>query len=249
MLKFAYKLIIAYDGTHYSGWQVQPNGISIQETLQNVMKTILPFAPQVTGSGRTDAGVHALGQVAHFHSPTEIDLHRFQHSLNALLPPDIRILQIEPVSLDFHARYSAVKKTYHYHLWLDRVQNPFQRAYSLHVRHRVDLSLLREAAAQLVGEHDFTSFANSATEGSAAHDAVRTLFRADVLEQEGGVRIELEANGFLYKMVRNIVGTLLEVAAGKRDVSNIAHLLQARDRRLAGTAVEPKGLFLAQVDY
>lgn len=246
---FTYKMVVAYDGTDYSGWQVQPNGISVQAVLQGQMKILLRHELAIVGSGRTDAGVHALGQVAHFYSPETLDPHRFPYSLNATLPKDIRVKSIELEHADFHARYSAKSKTYYYHLYLDQVQNPLRRLYSLHVRHRTDKELLKEASRLFVGTHDFTAFANSATEGSAAKNAVRTLYRLDVVEEEGGVRLELEADGFLYKMVRNIVGTLLEVASGKRALSEVEAILASRDRRRAGLAVPPHGLFLAQVDY
>lgn len=247
--QFNYKLTIAYDGTAYSGWQVQPNGISIQELIQKAIQVILKHPVNIIGSGRTDAGVHALGQVAHFKWDKEIDLFRFHGSLNALLPRDIRIKKVESVPLTFHAQHSALSKTYHYHLHLDRVENPFNRLYSAHVLDKIDVGLLKNAAAKFIGTHDFTSFANEAHKGTASHDAIRTITRLDVLLQEGGVRIEIQADGFLYKMVRNIVGTLLEIAAHKRPIEDIAIILEAKDRRRAGHAAPPQGLFLMQVDY
>jgi tRNA pseudouridine38-40 synthase len=248
-MAYNYKLTIAYDGTVYCGWQVQPNGIAIQEVLQKHISTILRAEVALIGSGRTDAGVHALGQVAHFHFPQPIDLYRFHGSLNGLLPADIRVKSIDAAAPDFHARYSAIGKTYHYHLHLDRVQNPFLRLYSLHVREKISLPLLKEAAKHFVGTHDFTSFANEAHTGCAAHDAVRTMRRLDIVDEEGGVRLEFEADGFLYKMVRTIVGTLLEIAAGKHSIEDILEIFASKDRRRAGKAVAPHGLFLVKVDY
>lgn len=247
--KHNYKLLIAYDGTNYCGWQIQPNGPTIQEILQKSINTLLRSQVQLIGSGRTDAGVHALGQTAHFKCNHSIDLYRFHGSLNALLPRDIRVIEIVPVPLQFHAQYSALRKTYHYHLHLDRVLNPFKRLYSLHVLEKIDTHRLREAAKQFLGTHDFTSFANEAHTGTAAHDAIRTIHRLDVIPQEGGVRLEFEADGFLYKMVRNIVGTLLEVAAFKCDIEEIASIFEAKDRRRAGKAALPHGLFLMHVEY
>lgn len=244
-----YKLTIAYDGTAYSGWQVQPNGISIQELIQEKASIILREKTIVIGSGRTDAGVHAMGQVAHFHSLPIQNLSRFQMSLNRLLPKDIRILLVEEVQQDFHARYSAIGKIYHYYLHLDRVIDPFKRLYSLHVKGDIDLSTLKEAALVFLGTHDFTSFANEAHLGSASRDPVRTLKRLDIVEQPGGVCLEFEGDGFLYKMVRNIVGTLLEVAAGKCSKEDLPRILAARDRKMAGHAAPPQGLFLMKVHY
>jgi len=246
---FNYKMTLAYDGTHYCGWQIQPNGITIQEILQNAIKIILKEEVAIIGSGRTDAGVHAFGQTAHFKHTTEINLYRFQASLNGVLPYDIRVKQIEFVPLDFHAQYSAIGKTYQYHLYLDRVQMPFCRLYSWHVHEKINLELLKEGASLFLGTHDFTSFANEAHAGCAAHDPIRTLKRLDIIPEEGGVCLEVEADGFLYKMVRNIVGTLVEVSSGKRKPSDIPRIFADKDRRLAGFAAPPQGLFLMRVDY
>jgi len=247
--RYNYRITLAYDGTCYSGWQVQPNATSIQAKVEEALKIILRKELRVIGSGRTDAGVHALGQVAHFHCDDILDLHRLLRSLNGLLPNDIRVKDIVPASLDFHAQYSATGKVYHYHLWLEKVHSPFLRHYSYHPYEKINLELLREAAALFVGTHDFTSFANEAHAGSACKDPVRTLSRLDILPEEGGVRLEFEADGFLYKMVRNIVGTLLEVASGKRSIEEIGSIFAAKDRKQAGKAAPPQGLFLVKVHY
>lgn len=244
-----YKLTIAYDGTNYSGWQVQPNGITIQEVLVEKIAIILRQEITLIGSGRTDAGVHALGQIANFHFDDSIDCYRFLGSLNGLLPPDIRVFEVNEVSEDFHAQYSAIGKTYHYNIHLGPVQDPFKRMYSLHVKYKIDRDLLCKAVQLFLGTHDFTSFANEAHTGSASIDAVRTLKRLDVIEMPHGVRLEFEADGFLYKMVRNITGTLLEIASGKRNIEDVSRLLLAKDRRLAGQAAPPHGLFLMHVEY
>lgn len=247
--KHNYKMTIAYDGTRYGGWQIQPNAITIQQLLMNAIKTITRNDLSVTGSGRTDAGVHALAQTANFKSTAPLDLYRFHASMNGLLPTDIRVLSLEEVPLDFHSRYSAVSKSYHYHLCLDRIQLPFERLYSWHIRQNIDKERLREAANRFIGVHDFTSFANEASMGSAAKDPVRNLFRLDVVDTDKGVRLEFEANGFLYKMVRNIVGTLHEVSLGKYSPDDINAMFHTRDRRMAGTAAPAHGLFLANVTY
>lgn len=244
-----YKMIIAYDGTQYCGWQIQPNGLTIQEILQKNLVIILRQHVNIIGSGRTDSGVHALGQVANFHVSEPQDLKRLHTSINGLLPFDIRVKDITEVPLDFHAQYSVKSKTYHYHLCLDRIMSPFDRLYQYHVRHKIDISLLKKAAGLFLGSHDFTSFANESHTGSAANDAIRTIFRLDLIEQSGGIRLEFEGDGFLYKMVRNITGTLLEIAAGKRSIDDIERLFMKRDRKLAGKAVPAHGLFLMKVDY
>lgn len=244
-----YKLVLAYDGTCYSGWQVQPNATSIQLLVQNALSTALHVPTGVTGSGRTDAGVHALAQTAHFTTLEEIDPYRLLASLNGLLPDDIRILSVEEVDEGFHARYSATGKIYHYHMHLDRVPDPFKRLYSTHVHSRVTIALMKPACALFVGTHDFTSFANEAHRGSASRDAIRTVKRLDLVEEEGGIRLEFEADGFLYKMVRNITGTLLEVGKGRLTLEQVSEILAAKDRKRAAAAAPPQGLFLIQVLY
>lgn len=248
-MSYNYKLIISYDGTDYSGWQVQPNGVSIQALIQQALQTIIKEPAGVVGSGRTDAGVHAFGQVAHFTCAHKLDPVRVLHSLNGILPKDIRVRSLEEVPISFHARYSAIGKVYHYHLWLEHVASPFVSRYRWHPPTKIDKQLLVKAAQQFVGTHDFTSFANEAHRGSAARDAVRTLQRLDVFKQDGGVRLEFQADGFLYKMVRNLVGTLVAIAAGKLPIDVIPALIAAKDRRMAGPAAAPQGLFLMEVHY
>lgn len=249
MEEIKYKMVIAYEGTRYSGWQVQPNGLSIQEVIQKAISISLRSPCDVTGAGRTDAGVHALGQVGHFVFPERIDTHIFLRSINGLLPPDIRIKSIEEVPQAFHARRSATGKIYHYHLHYAKIANPFTRLYSWHVLEKIDLSLLEAATLYFLGEHDFTSFANEAHKGCAAKDPVRTIQSIVLLPEEGAICLAFEGNGFLYKMVRNIVGTLVRVAMGKRPIESIPDIFAAKDRRLADQAAPPHGLFLKQVFY
>ncbi len=244
-----YKLILAYDGTHYGGWQVQPNSTSIQMLVQMALETALRNKTDLTGASRTDAGVHALGQVAHFTSNDPVDTFRLLASLNGLLPADIRVQLIEEVPESFHARYSATGKIYHYHLYLERVINPFNRLYATHIPYKVDLERMQKAAKLLVGTHDFTSFANESHKGTASHDAVRTLKRLDLVEESGGVRLEFEADGFLYKMVRNLTGALIGAACGKLAIEEIPALIAARDRTQAPETAPPQGLFLMKVKY
>lgn len=249
MEKYNYKLLIAYDGTHYSGWQIQPNAISIQSKILKAIRTLLKYDVALIGSGRTDQGVHALGQVANFTCNDEIDIRRFLASLNGLLPKDIRIKSMEGVPLDFHSQYSALSKTYHYFLNPETIINPFRRLYAWHLHEKIDIPLMRLAAAEFLGTHDFTSVANEAGCGSASRDPIRTVKRLDIIAEPTELRLEFEADGFLYKMVRNIVGTLVEVASGKKRVSDIQRIILAKDRRQAGRAAPPHGLFLIDVNY
>lgn len=246
---YKYKLTISYDGSSYHGWQVQPTGDSIQQIVQKAIETIVRSPTSLTGAGRTDAGVHALGQTAHITSDKEIDIPSFHASLNGLLPKDIRVLTVESVENSFHARYSAKAKVYHYHLCLDRYPSPFKRLYTTHLKQKIDLSLLDHARKLFIGTHDFTSFANEAHRGSASRSPIKTIKRIDLVEEEGGLRIEFEGDGFLYKMVRNIVGTLLEVASGQLMIEEIAKIFRARDRSRAGSCAPPTGLFLIEVKY
>ncbi len=244
-----YKLTIAYDGTHYSGWQIQDNALAIQSLIEEALKILFKHPIFLVGAGRTDAGVHAHGQVAHFQSDKDVDLKRLQASLNGLLPPDIRILQVELAARDFHARYSALSKEYHYYLHLDLVQNPLTRLYRYHVLHRLNVQLLKEGARLFVGTHDFTSFTNQASQGCAAKNGVRTIFRLDVCQEAGGLRLEFEGNGFLYKMVRNITGTLIDIGCGKISLHEIPDIFAAKNRCFSGRIAPAHGLFLKKVNY
>ena len=244
-----YKLTIVYDGTHYGGWQIQPNCITIQALIIKALSTALRQETYVIGSSRTDAGVHAKGQIAHFHTDILLCPHRLLHSLNGLLPADIRVTHLQEVSSSFHARYSAERKLYHYHLHLDPVTDPFTKLYSWHVPHPVDLALLQDALPLFLGSHDFSSFANESHKGAASHDPIRSLSRLALILEEGGVRLEFEANGFLYKMVRNIVGTLMDLCAHKLTLQEIPRIFHAKDRRCAGRTAPAHGLFLMQIYY
>ncbi len=246
---YNYLLKIAYDGTRYSGWQVQKNASSIQQLIEEALDIIIKEKVRLIGSGRTDAGVHALEQIANFKSTHELPISRIHNSLNAILPKDIRILEMQSAPQAFHAQHSAIGKIYHYHITLDRYQSPFQRLYAYHAHEILDIPLLAEGANYFIGTHDFSAFANSAKEGCAAYDPVRTLKRLDLVREPGGIRLEFEADGFLYKMVRNIVGTLFEIAQSKRLPCDIPNIFHSRDRRLAGKAAPAHGLFLVKVHY
>lgn len=245
-----YKLQIAYDGTHYHGWQVQRNGHSIQETLQKKALILLKQEVHITGSGRTDSGVHALAQAAHMDLDEKLNLFRFPYALNAILPADIRILSIEEVPADFHARYSAVGKIYTYYIALKDFQDPFTRLYTWYLPYReFSLEALKESAAKLIGTHDFKGFANEAHEGIASYDSQRTMKRVDVEDHGGRIKIEFEADGFLYKMVRNCIGTLVDIGRGRFGTDVIDQVFETKKREEAGTTAPGHGLFLTRVLY
>jgi tRNA pseudouridine38-40 synthase len=244
-----YKLIISYDGTSYAGWQVQANALSIQAIVQTTLETILRTPTDLTGAARTDAGVHALGQTAHFDSERDLSLQELLISLNALLPETIRVLSIHPVASDFHARYSATKKNYTYRLHLDPVINPFTHLYSLHIRGRIDPAKIQEACPYFLGSHDFSAFTNHNQKGSASKGAIRTMHQLNCIEQAGELHLEFQANGFLYKMIRNITGFLIEIGLGKRTKEEIPSLFEHKNRSLAANTTPPHGLFLTSVTY
>lgn len=243
------KLTVAYDGTDYYGFQHQndPNLPTIQSCLEEAIALITKTPHRINGSGRTDAGVHALGQVVNFYTDATIPTDRFVPALNSVLPRDIVVVDAEEVPLEFHARFSAKRKTYRY--WIDtgRVPHVLRRRYSHFVSTPLDLERIKEAAQRLVGEHDFASFQAS---GSSVKTTVRRIYRLDVTaSDEGLITIEAEANGFLYNMVRIIVGTLLEVGRGKLQPEDIDTILAAKDRRAAGPTAPPQGLCLMRVEY
>lgn len=244
-----WRLTLMYDGTLYSGWQIQPHANSIQQVIQNALLTRIKEKVTLIGSGRTDAGVHALGQVAHFKTILPLDPASVLKSLNGLIPSDIRIVSIEEVPLTFHAQLSAKTKIYHYHIVTGPIVPPFIRLYAYHHRQPLDIALFQKAAQCFVGTHDFTTFANSASEGSAANNPVKSIYRLDVVPTDYGLRCEFEGNGFLYKMVRNIVGTLTDIAKGTMSLDHIEALFKAKDRKKAPKAAPACGLFLMQVRY
>ena len=242
-----YKLTISYDGTNYCGWQVQKNALSIQSTIQTAMEIILRHKIDLTGSGRTDAGVHAKGQTAHFDTNNPLNEKTFPLRLNSLLPPDIRVKEIELVPDKFHARYSAKRKEYHYHLHLSKIISPFSALYSHQVPGNFDLELFKKGAKVFVGTHDFTSFANVKVDSPT--NSIRTIYEVNISEIKDGIELIFIGNGFLYKMVRNITGTLLDVAKGKIRVEDLPKILKSKDRKNGGKAAPAKGLFLEKVIY
>lgn len=248
-MKTTYRMLLAYDGTGFSGWQVQKNQISIQGLIEKALQTITHEQVRVIGAGRTDAGVHALGQVAHFLVEKPLFPEAVKRSLNGLLPSSIRVLDLERAPESFHAQKSATGKVYFYHICFNEVVLPFDRPFVWHCRRHVNLLLLEKAAALFIGEHDFLGFANAPGHGCKKKSSIRIIRRLDVIHTESGVRLEFEGNGFLYKMVRNITGMMVSVASGKRTIEEIEQIFVSKDRRKAEPAAPAQGLFLMRVFY
>ncbi len=240
------KLTIEYDGTGYHGWQIQPHGPSIQSVLEQAISTFVGVPTRIVGSGRTDAGVHALGQVANFFTEKAFDRHRILRGLNALTPADITIKEVELVAESFDARRDGRSRIYEYRILNRSTPSPFYLNRAWHVHESLDMAAMREAILCLLGEHDFTSFRAAGCE--AAHP-MRKVYRTS-LEQRGELLVyTIEATAFLRHMVRNIVGTLVEVGKGLRTVRSFKELLDERDRTKAGPTAPPQGLFLVEVKY
>ncbi len=241
-----YKLLLEYDGTNYHGWQLQPNGATVQGTLVAVLSQILNTPTRLHVAGRTDAGVHALGQVATFHAAGPLNLPRFQHSVNSLLPPDIVIREMTEISEEFNPRYDASSRTYRYRVWNQSYPSALFARYSWHVALALDQSAMNQAAAVLVGHHDFSSFQGA---DSVERTPWRTMIRSTVRLQHGFLVYDVEARSFLRHMVRNIVGALVEVGRGALSVDDFSAILAAQDRSQAGRTAPPQGLFLIAVNY
>ena len=244
------KLTIEYEGTKYHGWQRQKNLLSIQGILEEKISQITQEKISLNGSGRTDAGVHALGQVASFKTNSSIPLLELPFILNRILPLDIRIKKVERVDNNFHARFSAVSKNYHYYVLNSNQNNNylsiFLRNYVYCIYRDISLEEMKKASNFLQGEHDFTSFACS---GSRIRNLKRTIKNISIIKKGNIFCFRLEADAFLYKMVRSIVGTLLEVGQGKINYLEIKKILEAKNRKMAGKTVPAKGLFLMKVNY
>jgi tRNA pseudouridine38-40 synthase len=245
------KLTLQYDGSNYNGWQRQPVGTTIQALLEDSLAPIEGRPVTVHGAGRTDAGVHALAQVASVTLDSALDTRTLARALNAVLPEDIRVIDIEEAAADFHARFSATGKTYEYHIVNAPFVDVFLFRYVWHVPQKLDVEAMGAAAAPLVGRHDFAAFQGS-PEGAVVHSTERTI---EAIEWEGGsaynkpLVIRITGDGFLRHMVRNIVGTLVEVGVGRWSHRRLGEVLASGDRTLAGPTAPAKGLFLATVRY
>ncbi|MBN2468234.1 MAG: tRNA pseudouridine(38-40) synthase TruA [Deltaproteobacteria bacterium] len=240
------KLTIEYDGTNYSGWQSQTNAPTIQDTLESAFARILSHRVGLIGAGRTDSGVHALGQVANFKTASSLELSSLLRGANSLLPNDIMIRKIEEVDAIFHARFSAKSRIYEYHIWDNPLPSVFHRNYTWWIRDGLDASLMGKAVLHLLGHHDFSSFQGADKEEVFSEREVMTA----AFERRGPKLVfSIEANAFLRHMVRNIIGTLIEVGKGKISPKNFFEIFAARDRRKAGITAPGCGLFLKHVRY
>lgn len=240
------KLLLEYNGSRYHGWQIQPQTVTIQGTLEACVSRITNAPVRVHAAGRTDAGVHALGQVVHFDTASTIALASLVRGLNGLLPDDIVVRQAEEVSPDFHARHSALRKTYVYVVHNTAIPSAFRAPYAWHIQQPLDLQAMRIAAATLLGEHDFSAFRAASC---SARTPQRHLYRLHLRRQAKRLLFVLCANGFLQHMARNIIGTLVMVGRGQLAASAMAAILQSRQRQQAGPTAPAHGLFLVQVVY
>lgn len=240
------KLILAYDGTDFHGWQRQPGLRTVQGDLEDAIARLTGASVSVNASGRTDAGVHALGQAVNFQTPSSYAAPVFLKALNAFLPLDVRVLEAEEAAADFHATLSARSKMYRYVIDNAEISDPLFRRYSLHIAHRLDEVAMHEAGRALWGTHDFRGFETNHPNRTTS---VRTISRLDVFRDGRRVLIEVEADGFLYNMVRAIAGTLILVGSGRREPGWVGAALAAEDRRATGPNVPPQGLFLVSVNY
>lgn len=240
------KLTVAYDGTNYHGWQLQENGKTIESELNHALSHLLNQSIQVIGASRTDAGVHALCNIAVFDTESTIPADKFAYALNQCLPEDIRVRKSEEVALNFHPRKCETRKTYEYHIYHETFPNPLKQRYSYFTHYRLDIEKMQEAADYLVGEHDFTSFCSV---HSTAQSPVRTITALSVVCKENDITIVITGNGFLYNMVRIIAGTLIEVGRGKREPIEVKQVLLAKDRTKAGPTLPPNGLLLKKYEF
>lgn len=240
------KLTIAYDGTNYSGWQRQTNARTIQGEIEKALKKVMKKDIIIHGSGRTDAGVHALEQIASFKAEFSIPTQRLVIALNNALPSDIVIKNAEEVDMDFHARYSASGKKYIYKIYNNKIRNPMYINHSYFVNRDIELIKLIEASKYFIGEHDFKAFMAS---GSSVKNTVRTIYSIDIHTKDDFIILEYKGNGFLYNMVRIITATLLDVSFGEISIKNLDAIIKSKDRKNAKHTAPAQGLYLAEVYY
>ena len=240
------KLVISYDGTNYCGWQRQKNGVSVQETLESALYELTKESVTVTASGRTDAGVHAQGQVVHFDTESSIPHDKFYLALNPFLPKDVKALSSERVDEQFNARKSAKKKTYAYEFYISEVELPLKERYAERLERAPNFVLMEKATQLFIGERDFKAFCAT---GSSVKTTVRTIYSIDVIKKDEGFTINLTGNGFLYNMVRIIAGVLLDVGLGKKSEQDIISAFNTGKRETLGKTLPAKGLTLKKVDY
>lgn len=240
------KLTIEYDGTNYCGWQIQNNAISVQEIIERAIKKLTDEIVSITGSGRTDTKVHALGQVANFFTESTIPADKFRVALNCVLPDDISIRESREVDHNFHSRHLAVGKEYKYFIYANEVRSPIRRNYSCFARDSLNAEYMAKALECFVGTHDFSGFMST---GSSIKTTVRTIYEASLIKRDDMIEITIRGNGFLYNMVRIIVGTLLEVGTCKIDYKSMSEIIESTDRKRAGATAPAEGLYLSKVFY
>lgn len=245
------RLIVAYDGTCYCGWQIQENAVTVEGELTRALRTWLGEDVELIGASRTDSGVHALGNIAVFDTESRIPAEKFAIGVNHYLPDDIRVQHSEEVSADYHPRHRKTEKTYEYRILNTKIALPIWQKYAYHVHYKLAVSAMSEAASLIVGEHDFSAFCSA---GSQVREKVRTVYEVSVEEEpvmgnnDGSIiRIRVRGNGFLYNMVRIIAGTLIEVGLGKRTVADVREALVRGERKLAGPTAPPQGLMLLEI--
>lgn len=237
---------VSYDGTAYSGWQIQPNATTVEGTLRQAVCSLFGADIELIGASRTDAGVHALGNVAVFDVDTRIPAPKIAYALNVRLPDDIRVWQSIQVEDGWHPRHNDCVKTYEYSIYNDTFENPKKRLYSHFYYGNLNVDMMREAAAYFIGEHDFSAFCSA---GSQVADKVRTVYSLDVIQNGREIVLRVKGNGFLYNMVRIIAGTLIKAGTGDIRPQDIPGIIESRDRQLAGPTAPARGLTLVEIDY
>ena len=241
-----YRLKVAYDGTNYCGWQVQPNEVTVEGVLNETLSDLLNEEIEVVGASRTDSGVHADGNYCIFDTETNIPAEKIAYALNQRLPEDISIIKSEEVEIDWHPRYQNSVKTYQYTIVNREMPDPVRRLYSFFTYSKLDVDKMKEAAKYLEGEHDFSCFCSS---GAQVESTVRTIESLEVTQNGDEIAIIVKGNGFLYNMVRIIAGTLLEVGEGKIEPSKMTEIIDSKDRGLAGKTAVARGLKLVEIKY
>ena len=246
MEKKRIKLVVAYDGTDYHGWQVQNNALAVESVLSEALEKLLGEPIQLIGASRTDAGVHALGNVAVFDTVTKIPSDKICYAVNQWLPADIRVMHSEEVALDFHPRYTVSRKRYEYTIENAPINFPINSRYAYFVHHNLDIDRMRTACTHMLGEHDFQCFCSA---GSQVKTTVRTIYKLDLVKSNRIITIGIEGNGFLYNMVRIIAGTLIDVGKGFIEPEQIPEIIRSRNRRNAGPTAPAHGLKLVEIKY